>query len=153
MGINFHPNEKFGHPASTSIRPHSSHACWNRGWVLCDCLPLSVQVRFDDCKEDYSGLGRPGVFLVEPVSDMWEFPFNRSITVNHPLGPMPVRGNKQSRKKKGLDVTRVQVPLGPEQQVTYQNIQGQTVKGPCGEPKGFVLDMYRPASMRGELRA
>lgn len=65
---------------------------------------------------------------------------------------MPLRGNKQSRKKKGLDVTRVQVPLGPEQQVTYQNIQGQTVKGPSGEPKGFVLDMFRPASMRGELR-
>ena len=42
--------------------------------------------------------------------------------------------------------------LRTTRQVTFQNIQGQTIRGPEGEPKGYVLDMYRPQTMRGSER-
>ena len=45
VDILFHKDERFGDPASSSIRPADSHPCWDRGWVLCDRLPLHVAVR------------------------------------------------------------------------------------------------------------
>ncbi len=56
------------------------------------------------------------------------------------------------RKKKTAQVQRTQVPLAPEHVVTFQNIQGQTVRGPGGEPKGLILDLFRPPSVRGSDR-
>ena len=55
VDIAFHPEERFGDPASTSLRPADTHECWERGWVVCDRLPLHVAVRWDDCTEDYTG--------------------------------------------------------------------------------------------------
>ena len=34
--------------------------------------------------------------------------------------------------------------------MTYQNIQGKTVRGPEGQPKGLVLDLFRPSYMGRE---
>ena len=50
-------------------------------------------------------------------------------------------------RDKFLDVSRTQVPLAPEHIVTFQNIQGQTIRGPDKEPKGLVLDLFRPWNM------
>ena len=37
--IQFHPDECFGHPTSSSNGPAATHTCWGNGWVLCDdCL-------------------------------------------------------------------------------------------------------------------
>ena len=47
VGIVFHPEEHFGNPASSNLRPADTHECWTRGWVRCDRLPLHVEVRFD----------------------------------------------------------------------------------------------------------
>ena len=44
------------------------------------------------------------------------------------------------------------MPLSPELVVTYQNVQGGTIRGPEGQAKGFVLDLFRPMSMQGDLK-
>ena len=151
-GIVFHPRERFGHPTSSRVRPADAHPCWQRGWVRCDFLPLCVEVRWDGCTEDYTGQGRPGVYHVEPVQDDWKLPANRVVTVDHPNAARLKRVRLTSRKDKTIDVSRTGVPLAPEHQVTFQNIQGQTVRGPEGQPKGLVVDLFRPHSMRGEER-
>ena len=55
VGIVFHSRERFGHPASSHLRPADGHPCWQQGWVRCDFLPLCIEVRFDGCSEDYTG--------------------------------------------------------------------------------------------------
>ena len=62
VGFKFHPNERFGHPASTNLRPCDSHECWQRGWVRCDKLPVHIEVRWDGSGDDYTGFGKPGVW-------------------------------------------------------------------------------------------
>ena len=34
--------------------------------------------------------------------------------------------------------------------MTFQNIQGKTVRGPEGQPKGLVLDLFKPGYMASE---
>ena len=84
------------------------------------------------------------------VQDTFDIPVTRKFTVNHPGALRPKTVSVKAKKSKGLQVTRTQISLASEHKVTYQNIQGQTVRGPESQPKGFVLDMYRPATMRGE---
>ena len=50
------------------------------------------------------------------------------------------------------DRSRTQVPMAPEFPVTFQGVQGTTIRGPEGQPKGLTLDMLRPQTMRGEDR-
>ena len=74
-GIAFHPQEKFGAGhGSSKLRPADEHPCWQVGHVKCDFLPLHVEVRFDDCHEDYTGLGKPGVWHLAPFTVAWMFP-------------------------------------------------------------------------------
>ena len=40
-----------------------------------------------------------------------------------------------------------QIPLTHEDDMTFQNVQGKTVRGPEGQPKGLVLDMFKPGYM------
>ena len=54
VGIVFHPRERFGHPASSHLRPADGHPCWQQGWVRCDFLPVCVEVRLYGCKEGYN---------------------------------------------------------------------------------------------------
>ena len=84
VGIVPHPKERYGHPGSTSSMPAENHECWKRGWVTCECLPLRIELRFDGCTEDFTGLGRPGVWFLIPVEDTWKFPLETTMTVNHP---------------------------------------------------------------------
>ena len=37
--------------------------------ILCDRLPMHVEVRFDGCSDDYTGLGKPGVWHLAPRQD------------------------------------------------------------------------------------
>ena len=152
VGICFHPKERFGHPDSSNLRPAESHECWQRGWVICDFLPLYVEVRFDGLVEDYTGLGKPGVWHVEPTTDEWRLPVNKSFTVDHPNAPRAKRVQVKAKRKTEIDVSRTQVPLAPEFPVTFQGIQGTTVRGPENQPKGLTLDLYRPQTMQGEER-
>jgi len=152
VGISCHPKERFGDPASSHLRPGDAHECWQRGWVKCDYLPLHIEVRWDGCEQDYTGTGRPGVWFLEPFTDTWKLPVATLLTVDHPNAARAKKVKATSRKQKTVDVTSTQVPLAPELVVTFQNIQGQTVRGPEGQPKGFVLDMFRPQTMRGEER-
>ena len=57
-----------------------------------------------------------------------------------------------AKKETLIDVVRTQIPMAPEFPVTFQGIQGTTVRGPEGEPKGLVLDLFRPHTMQGEDR-
>jgi hypothetical protein len=148
VGMRFHPSECFGSPALGNLRPPDSHDCWKRGWVLCDYLPMHIEVRWDGSSEDYTGLGKCGVWHVEPMTDTWKLEVKKTFTVDHPN----VSRAHTSKKKSSVDVTRTQVPLAPEWPVTFQGIQGTTVRGPEGQPKGLVLDLLRPQTMRGEER-
>ena len=152
VGIVFHPKERFGHPGSSNLRPADEHECWQRGWVRCDYLPLHIEVRFDGESEDYTGLGKPGVWHLEPVVDDWALPVKRSYTVDHPNAPRAKRVKVTARKETRIDVVRTQVPLAPEFPVTFQGIQGTTVRGPEKQPKGLILDLFRPQTMRGPDR-
>ena len=151
VGIAFHPEERFRHPASSNVRPASSHECWECGWVLCDRLPLHVEVRFDDSAEDYTGLGKPCVWHVAPRKDTWKLPVDAAtVTINHPGAARPkvIRGT--SRQHRTIEVLRCQLPLTNEGEMTFQNAQGKTIRGPNKEPKGFVIDLHKPWNMKKE---
>ena len=153
--IIFHPEERFGHPTSSNILPADTHECWQRGWVRCDRLPLHIGVRFDQEIEDYTGLGRPGVWFVEPVVEHWKLPIDTIVTIDHPGALRAKKFKATSREKRMLDVTRCQLPLTHEDVMTFQNAQGKTIRGPDGEPKGLQIDMSytttRPSYMTGQL--
>ncbi len=129
------------------MRPADEHECWQRGWVRCDFLPLHMEVRWDGESEDYTGLGKPGVWHLEPITDDWALPVKRSYTVNHPNAPRAKRVKVTSRKETKIDVHRTQVPLAPEFPATFQGIQGPTVRGPERQPKALILDLFRPQTM------
>ena len=118
---------------SGSLRdPYSLRSTY---WVRCDCLPRYLEVRFDGCTEDYTGLGKPGVWHWEPHSDEWRLPIERVFTVDYPNASRAKRVRASSRKKNCVDLVRTQVPCAPEHIVTFQNIQWQTVRTPEGEAK------------------
>jgi len=147
VGISFHPEECFGHPASSSAGPAPSHPCWQSGRVLCERLPLHVEVRFDGCADDYTGLGKPGVWHLAPKQDTWKLPLDAVTTINHPGAFRPKRVKASASKDATAEVTSCQLPLTHEDDMTFQNIQGKTVRGPRGEAKGLVLDMFKPGYM------
>ena len=156
VGIAFHPEERFGDPASSNLRPADTHSCWQRGWVLCDRLPLHVEMRFDGCSEDYTGLGKPGVWYLSPQQVAWNLPMDEVATIDHP-GALRTKTIKlTSRKHRTVEVWRCQLPLTHEDDMTFQNAQGKTIRGAeehdangkaVREPKGFVVDLYKPPSM------
>ena len=147
MDIAFRPEERFGDPASSNIRPADTHECWERGWVLCDRLPLHIEVRWDGCAEDYTGLGKPGVWHLAPKKDTWKLPIETVATFDHPGALRPKVVKLTSRKAKTIPVLRCQIPLTHEDDMTYQNAQGKTIRGPEGQPKGFVIDLFKPGYM------
>ena len=153
VDVVFDSRERFGHPASSPLRPADTHPCWERGWVRCDYLPKHVAVRFDGCTEDYTGLGLPGVYFLTPASDEWDLPIERTMTIDHP-GALRAKTVKVTGKKKNPEakVTRTQLPLAPAGVGTFQNIQGTTVRAAEGGPIGFDVDLFRPSTMRGEGR-
>ena len=57
--------------------------------MKCDLLPLYVEVRFDACHEDYTGLGKPGVWHLEPTTDDWKFPQKKCSQWIIPMPPVP----------------------------------------------------------------
>ena len=147
VGIVFHPEESFGHPASTCLRPADSHTCWQTGVAVCDRLPLHIEVRFDGRSEDYTGLGKPGVWLLTPSKDTWQLPISSTTTINHPN----VRGKTyvklKAKRNATVEVTRCGFAITHEDPRTFQNWQGSTVKEQQGEPTGFVVDLARPRDM------
>ena len=42
------------------------------------------------------------------------------------------------------------MPLTHEDGMTFQNVQGKTIRGPEGQPKGYVLDLFKPGNMGPE---
>ncbi len=106
MGLAFHPEERFGDPASGNIRPADAHECWERGWVKCDRLPLHVEVRWDGCTEDYTGLGKPGVWHLKPKEDGWKIPVDTVATIDHPGAPRPKVVKLGSKKQVRQQRTR-----------------------------------------------
>ena len=76
----------------------------------------------------------------------------RVFTVTHPGAPRAKQLVAKSKRKQGVQVTRMQLSWAPEDQLTFQSIQGRTIRGPEGQPKGFVVDMFRPGHMQGEGR-
>ena len=144
VSIAFHPDEKFGDPASSCLRPSDTHECWDRGWVRCGRLPLHVEVRWDECAEDYTGCGKPGVWLLKPKQDTWKLPIDTIATIDHPGAPRPKIIKLASKHKKEVEVVRCQIPLTHEDDMTFQNAQGKTIRGPEKQPKGFCIDLYKP---------
>ena len=149
--IVLHDEEGFGRALSrrAPTQPPANHPCWQRGWALLDRLPKYVAVRFDEQAEDYTGMGRPGVFLVEPQGDTWVLDYRTSMHINHPLAAGRVRQTKKTK----VTVRRFQVPLAPERVGTYQGQQGKTIRGADKEPLGHTIELRRPAYMEvGEYK-
>ena len=94
-----------------------------------------VAVRWDDCAQDYTGTGQPGVWFIMPKEDEWDLPIDAMATINHPGAPRP-KVVQRGKKKVTIKVTRCQVPLTHEDDMTYNNAQGKTIRGPEGQPKG-----------------
>ena len=67
--------------------------------------------------------------------------------MDHPNAAGPKQVKASSRKDILLECSRTQIPLAPQLIVTFQNIQGQTIRGPDKEPKGLVLDLFPPWNM------
>ena len=150
VGIVFHLKERFGDPGSTSRGPAAGHECWQRGWVKCDNLPSRVEIRFDGCTADYTGLRRPGVWFLEPKTAEWKLPTRKVFTVDHLRSVQAKKVHSASRRAVAIDVRRAQVPLCPELVRTFHAIQGTTFRGPEKQPKGLLLDVFRPSRMQGE---
>lgn len=72
--------------------------------------------------------------------------------MDHPAAARCKTKQVTAKKVKNVEVRRIQVPLAPEFPVTFQGIQGVTVRGPEKQPKGLVLDLLRPEDMNTELR-
>jgi hypothetical protein len=148
VDIAFHPQERYGDPASGCARPADTHPCWDTGWVKCDRLPLHVAVRLDESSVDYTGLGMPGVYFLKVQKRTWQMVIDRHITIDHPGAPRP---KTVKCPKKPRDVTSYQIPLTHEDDMTYYNVQGKTIRGPEGQPKGFVADLYKKKLMHEEI--
>jgi len=106
-----------------------------------------VRVRFDACSDDYTGRDKPGVWHLEPKQDTWDLPVDAVTTIDHPGAFRPKRVKATAKTLATVEVTSCQIPLTHEDDMTYQNIQGKTVRGPEGQPKGLVLDLFRPGYM------
>jgi hypothetical protein len=90
---------------------------------------------------------------VTPKEDTWECPQDKIFTVENPGSARAKRVKVIGKKRKVMmAISRTALPLAPELVVTCQNVQGQTVRGPEGQAKGFVLDLFRPSTMQGEQR-
>ena len=147
VGVAFHEAERFGgHGPAVGAPPAPPpiHRCWERGWVLLDRLPLYVEFRVDEATEDYTGLGRPGVWFLEPTTEEWTLYYKLRCTVNHPRAS---RAPKPSSFE--VQMTRCQIPGAPEPVGTYQNMQGKTARGPAPqkEPRGHTIDLQKPEYM------
>ena len=68
-------------------------------------------------------------------------------TINHPGAPRAKAVKLGNKREVTIDVTRCQIPLTHEDDMTFQNAQGKTVRGPEKEPKGFVIDLHRNPGM------
>ena len=52
VGIRFHPRERFGFAQNTGggcEKPSPDHPCWQQGFVVCDYLPVHLEIRWDGC--------------------------------------------------------------------------------------------------------
>ena len=134
VGLAFHEAERFGgHGAAVGAppAPPPDHPCWERGWVLLDRLPLYVEFRVDGATEDYTGLGRPGVWFLEPTTEESTLYYKLRCTVNQPRAS---RAPKTSSFE--VPMRRCQIPGAPEPVGTYQNMRGKTARGPAPRSRG-----------------
>ena len=73
-----------------------------------------------DRGDDYTGQGRPGIYVLEPEQDEFSYTARRGGDVH-------------------VNNTRAQFPLAPLAAGTYNNSQGKTVRG-----QGHTIDLQRP---------
>ena len=148
VGVAFHEEESFGwgRARGVPVAPPSDHPCWQTGYVLLDRLPRYLEFRADGAGQDYTGLGKPGVWHLEPTCDEWVLHYKLHYTINHPCSTP-----KRMKKTNSLEVqmTRCQVPAAPERVGTFQNMQGKTVRGPDKEPLGHTIDLHKPDYFHG----
>ncbi len=140
LGISFHEEECYGmprRPDPPGSWPPPNHPCWQRGWVLLDRLPRCVELRMHGEYEDYTGTGRPGVYLMEPKNADWDFKYQAQKIINHPNAKPVV----QKAAKTVVSMRSSQLPLGPAGVGTFNNFQGKTVKDELGVPMGHTIDL------------
>ena len=51
-----------------------------------------------------------------------------------------------------LEASRHGLGLAPERILTFQNMQGKTVRGPSEEPVGMTADLFQPNYLKGQSR-
>ena len=149
VGVTFHAEEGFGLPNISGRAPYApaaSHSCWAKGWVLLDRLPQFLECRLDDSPEDYTGLGKRGVWHVEPENDSWDFECKAVSTIDH------ARASALTTRihKIHAHLNRSQLPVAPEHDGTYNNFQGRTVREPSGEPIGHTIDLRKPGYLHDD---
>ena len=140
LQIGFHEEERYGLPRQLHRpggMPHKGHPCWSRGWVKLDMVPRWVEIRLHGCTADFTGTGRPGVYLVEPTNADWDLQYQATAIVNHP-NEVPKR-KKVPRIKVGLRSS--QLPIAPAGVGTFNNMQGKTAKDEKSVPMGHTIDL------------
>ena len=147
VDIGFHEEEMFGMPQRShqvGTWPAATHPCWDRGWVQLDRLPRWVALRMHGEREDYTGTGKPGYLIMEPVNGEWEFKYQATGIINHP-NAKPVL---QKAAKTTVAMTSSQLPLAPAGVGTFNNCQGKTARDEIGVPMGHTVDLK--LTQRGE---
>ena len=148
VGVAFHEQEAFGRGITNTapLAPPPDHPCWAQGYVLLDRLPRYLEFRLDRANADYTGLGKPGVWHLEPTHDEWTLEYKLHYRVQHPKGRAVIK----TKNVQNIQMTRCQIPAAPERVGTYQNFQGKTVRGPQGEPLGHTIDLRKPDYMHDD---
>ena len=103
-----------------------------------DYLPRWVEIRVHGsavAAVDYTGTGRPGVFVLEPTNAERLCNIRQRNLSNHPNAARPVLMNGA---KLFVPLRSTQIPLAPAGIGTFNNAQGKTARDEEGTPTGLV---------------
>ncbi len=142
LSIAFHEEEAFGFGrprGAAPMAPPADHPCWKRGWVVLDRLPRYIEIKLDDSDEDYTGLGKPGVWHLEPESDSWTLKYEVRHITRCPNARLGFRKHTIP-----IELRRSQIPGAPERVGTFQNLQGRTCRKDRRTPVGHTIDLRKP---------
>ena len=137
----FHEEECFGMPrnqnASPWMWPHASHPCWKRGWVVLDRVPRYIVLRVHGSSTDYTGTGKPGVYLLEPCNGQWDMEYRAEKVVNHPNARPAIR----TAPKVKVAMSSTQLAISPARVGTFNNFQGKTCRDDDKQALGHSIDL------------
>ena len=105
-GFKFHGDE-FSRPQD-DWRVNPQHEAWQRGYIRLRKMPTALYVKMDDYDID-DGFGKGVVAVYPKISRQWDFHSHYA---------------DESRTRRKVKISRIQLPLAPEKVRTVQTAQG-----------------------------